>query len=104
MNEALATNILSILAVDHLYYRNFGWYWWGIKRELKRLGHGPSELKHLGDYYDGSVDVYYADLEIPDMIDAALVHQDQHRFHKRNNSRSFLPDGEPYILFDEDAE
>ena len=104
MNQTVATNIISMLSVEPLYYRNFGFWWWFIKRELKRLGHTQDELMHLGDFHDPAVDPYYEGLDPVEMVSEALVFQHEHRFDKRDNPRSFLPDGEPYEIFDEDAE
>ena len=104
MNQTVATNIIAMLGVDPLYYRNFGFHWWFVKRELRRLGHTQDELIHLGEFHDPTVDPYYADLDVNDMLSEALAFQHEHRFHKRNNPRSFLPDGEPYVIFDEDVE
>lgn len=102
MNATTATNIVMVLTQDPLYYRNFGWFWWWIKRELKKVGHARDELLHLGDYEDANIFSHYEKYE--DVLAEALAFQANHIFDKRNNPYSQLPDGETYLVYDEDVE
>ena len=102
MNATTATNIVMMLTQDPLYYRNFGYFWWWIKRELKTVGHTQDEIVHLGEYEDNSVWPLYEDYG--DVVLEAMAFQENHRFDKRNNPYSQLPGGETYLLVDEDVE
>jgi len=106
MPQTMATDVLAMLQVEPLYYRNFGYLWWAVKAQLKGLGHGSRELYLLGDYRDPEIDAYYATLDLSDaeMVQEAMAHQHAHRSHNRNNPHGIRLDGEAYYVYDEDAE
>lgn len=104
MNKHQARNAVALLQKEPLYYRNFGIWWWHIKAELKRLGYDKAQLYHLGDYTDPSVAEYYAGLSTAERDYEAYTYQHAHAFEHYNTARAMTPDGETYLIHDQDAE
>ncbi len=100
-----ARGVVLLLEHEPFYYRNFGVWWWHVKRELKRLGFTRDNLAHLGTFEDGDcVEHYYAGLSPEDLDDEAFTYQYDAALRHRDNSEASTPDGEVYRLLDEDAE
>jgi hypothetical protein len=99
-----AHNVVAILQKDPKFYRNFGIWWWHVKRELKRNGFTRDQLYHLGDFDDPSVHHYYEGLSTVERDHEAYSHQYDHTFHKYNVNMCGTPDGEVYLIHDQDAE
>ena len=105
MRPGQARQIVALLQREPLYYRNFGIFWWYIKRELKRLGFTQDNLPHLGDYEDPICKRYYKGIPVQDLEEHAFVFQIDQARHKYNSDHSFIPmDNEVYIIQDEDVE
>ena len=104
MTPQQARNVVAILQKDPFFYRNFGVWWWHVKSELKRNEFGPDQLYFLGDYTDVSAQRFYSDLTTVELDNEAYEQQWNHTFHKFNNNMSFTPDGDPYLVLDEDVE
>ncbi len=104
MTQMQANNIVILLQKVPMYYRNFGIWWWHVKRELKRLGYTHDQLAHLGPFTDPSVEHYFEGLDTTELDDLAYAHQWAHTYHKYNVNMTHTPDGEVYLIHDQDAE
>tara|TARA_R100000458_G_C8239583_1_gene219021 strand:- start:531 stop:848 length:318 start_codon:yes stop_codon:yes gene_type:complete len=105
MRQGQGIQIVALLQREPMYYRNFGIFWWFIKRELKRLGFTKDNLPHLGDFEDPRCEQYYRGRSAKELEETALVFQVEHAQHKYNSDHSFIPyDNEVYIIKDEDVE
>lgn len=105
MNLEQARAVVLVLQSRPLYYRNFGVWWWHVKRELKRLGFTRDNLAHLGDFEDTAcVEHYYAGLSPAELTAEAFAYQASAAQSQDGNPRATAPDGEVYLLLDEDAE
>jgi len=104
MNEVQSRNVVAILQKQPLYYRNFGVWWWHVKRELKRQGYQADQLHHLGDFEDSLGAEYLDGKSVKELDEVAFSHQWEHTFDKYNQNRHVTPDGEVYFLHDEDVE
>jgi hypothetical protein len=99
-----AQNVVILLQKVPLYYRNFGLWWWHVKRELKRNGFDKDQLYHLGEFTDPSVEHFFEGKDTVELDNEAYSYQYAHTFHKYNVNMGFTPDGEPYLIHDQDAE
>jgi len=104
MNAQQSRNVVAVLQQDPFYYRNFGVWWWHVKSELRRNGYTVDQLQHVGPFTDPSITDIYAGMSGVELDDAAFNHQAVHTFHKYNNNHSFTPDGEVYLVQDQDVE
>ena len=104
MNLMQAQNVVALLQKVPMYYRNFGIWWWHVKDELKRNGFDRDQLYHLGDFTDPSVRPYYEGMTRAELDAAAYRQQYAHTFHKYNVNQTHTPDGEVYLIHDQDAE
>jgi len=104
MNKVQAFNVVSILQKVPFYYRNFGIWWWHVKAELKRNGYGQDQLAHLGSFTDPSVAPYYAGMTPAELDAEAYDYQYAHTFDEYNSPHCMTPDGETYLIQDQDAE
>jgi len=95
-------NVVQLLQTDPKVYRSFGAYWWGVKAMLKRHGYTKDNFYGLGNYFDQ--EALSAIEPCPDDLMLARC-LDEHRHNMTLNLGSpdvYLPDGEPYHLFDPD--
>jgi len=99
-----ARNIVALLQKVPLYYRNFGIWWWHVKAELKRHGYRQDQLQHLGPFTDPSVEPYYAGKTTEELDTEAYSYQYAHTFSEYNSNLTMTPDGEVYMIQDQDAE
>jgi len=96
--------IVQLLQEEPRRYRDFGVYWWAVKRLLKEHGYGPDQLYLLGAYTD-----LEAEAHLPAETDAALlaeaIHEQQYRatFEPNSPDAYYHDSGEPYHLYDDDA-
>lgn len=104
MTYQQAHTIVGMLQKDHFFYRNFGVWWWHVKSELKRHGFKKNQLYHLGDFFDPSVDEFYEGKSEAELDNEAYEYQRDHTFHKYNSNAAITPDGDPYLIHDQDAE
>ncbi|MBT8428398.1 MAG: hypothetical protein KJN79_00655 [Gammaproteobacteria bacterium] len=104
MTYMQASNVVALLQKEPLYYRNFGIWWWHVKREVKRHGFDKDQLYHLGDFDDPSIEPYYEGKTTAELDNLAYTYQYDHTFHKRNVNQTPTPDGEVYVIHDQDAE
>ena len=99
-----ATPIIQVLQNDPLFYRNFGPWWWGIKKQLKDLGHTQAELQHLGDTDDETCHHLYVGLTPNQVYRSGLKHQSNATALHYNSKHTQFDDGEPYYIHDNDVE
>lgn len=105
MTLGQARNVVLLLQGEPLYYRNYGVWWWHVKRELKRLGFSRENLAHLGDFEDRAcADHYYEGLSPAELDREAAEYQFSAAMVHRNEPMATAPDGEVYLLHDQDAE
>jgi hypothetical protein len=104
MTPKQAATIVGLLRDRPLFYRNFGPWWWGIKAQLKELGHTRDELQHLGDTDDERCHVFYEELTPHQVYMSALKHQHNATKLHYNGKRTDLPNGEDYYIHDNDVE
>lgn len=104
MTYAQANNVVILLQKVPMYYRNFGIWWWHVKRELKRHGFDQDQLQHLGAFFDPSIEHYYEGMSRTELDHAAYDYQYAHTFDKYNVNMTSTPDGEVYLIHDQDAE
>lgn len=104
MTKQQARNVVSLIQKVPFYYRNFGVWWWHIKSELKRNGYDQAQLQHLGSFTDPSVKHYYEGKTTEELDDLAWEYQYAHTFHAYNSNQTATPDGETYLIQDQDAE
>ena len=104
MTREQAFNVVSLLQKDPFYYRNFGVWWWHVKRQLKRNGFDQPQLQHLGGFTDPSVEPYYTGRSVRDLDREAFSYQHEHAFSDYNSPNAMTPDGEIYLVQDQDAE
>lgn len=104
MTRVQAENVVALLQKVPMYYRNFGIWWWHVKRELKRHGYTLDQLAHLGDFADPSVESYFEGKTRTELDNEAYNYQYAHTFHKYNVNQTHTPDGEIYVIHDQDAE
>jgi hypothetical protein len=104
MKAQQARNVVALLQKEPLYYRNFGIWWWHIKKALKLQGFTKDQLQHLGTYADPTADPYYEGKTAEQLENEAFLHQFNHTFASYNNNQSHTPDGEVYVVLDNDVE
>ena len=104
MTNQQARNIVAMCQKEPFFYRNFGVWWWHVKRELKRNGFDRDQLQSLGSFTDPSCERYYDGMTTTELDNMAYEQQFEHVFSERNNPISGAPDGESYLLLDQDAE
>ena len=104
MTKEQAQNVVAILQKVPFYYRNFGVWWWHVKDELKRNGFDRAQLFHLGPFTDPSVKHYYEGMSREELDAAAYEFQYAQTFVKYNSNMVSTPDGETYLIHDQDAE
>lgn len=106
MTPEQAANIVQMLRGDPYYYRNFGVYWWHVKRQLKANGHTVAVLPHLGDFEDPDpvVAEKYDGLSGAELDRLAFLEAAENSIYHRNDA-SHVDDetGETYYLYDEDV-
>jgi hypothetical protein len=101
MNHLQAQNIVHMLQHDPLYFRAFGPFWWPVKAALKRAGFTQANAPHLGSYVDPQARDFFSGRSQADVLDEALLYQAE-RVHNLHDPHHETPDGDPYLLHDED--
>jgi len=104
MTPNQSRNVVALLQMDPLYYRNFGVYWWHVKAELKRLGYDKDQLFHLGDFKDPTVDPVYNGQSATELTLAAFQYQADSTFHQYNGVKHLDDILGVYLLQDNDVE
>lgn len=101
--KVLAANTLQLLQADPSRYRNFGVYWYFIKAILKRY-YTQENLFLLGDYVDQTVtDRMPPGQSLEEALDDAVREYAQNATYNLGRSAVTDPDGEEFILMDQDA-
>jgi hypothetical protein len=101
--KSISRNMLDVLQTDPRNYRNFGIYWWPVKRVLKRL-YTRDNLYMLGDYEDEEVAAMVpVGLNLDDLMQAALEEYGRNATFNLNSAQVANTEGEPVTIFDEDA-
>lgn len=104
MTREQAQAVVLLLQDRPRSYRNFGVWWWWVKAELKRAGYTRANLYHLGSYTDPSCSRYYEDATPDEIAAEAFSYQAEAAMIHDCNALATAPDGELYLLHDEDAE
>lgn len=107
MTDQMARAITAMLQLDPLYYRNFGFYWWFVKLELKRAGIDRDQLPTLGDYTDSRCEDWYRTQRTSELLGTALEYQRQAAFLDYNGNTHAAPidaGGGVYVVYDGDVE
>ena len=104
MNKAQARNVVALIQKEPFYYRNFGIWWWHVKRQLKKHGYDKDQLYCLGDFHDPTADDYYEGLSEEQLDNEAYDYQYIHAVNSYNSTHAMTPDGEVYHTHDQDAE
>jgi len=99
-----ATLLVQTLQTEPAYYRNFGPYWWIVKRWLKRLGFTRANIPHLGAYADPLAATWYNDRPFLEAVAEAFEFQAERAQDCPGSPFCQTPEGEDYILEDQDAE
>jgi hypothetical protein len=101
--KQLAANTLQLLQTDPKCYKNFGVYWYFIKALLKRY-YTKDNLYMLGDFKDQTViERMPTDLTLEETLTAALEEY-QNNFSQGMGHNPIDPDGDEFVLFDQDAD
>lgn len=100
--ELLARNCLALLQQDPAIYRSFGYYWWPIKRLLKRY-YNRDNLYLLGDYEDKEAAEKLSTMPEYQVLLAALVTHQDNRLHHMDSPYGHDLYGNPYTVVDQDA-
>lgn len=94
-------NIVQMLQIQPEHYRNFGIFWWPLKRILREHGYGPEHVWYLGDYQDpGAPTIKAADDWI---VAQALAYYGWSVAHGPHAHEYHPLTSEPYDVIDIDA-
>jgi hypothetical protein len=100
--KQLAASTLQLLQADPRRYKNFGVYWYFIKALMKHY-YTKDNLYLLGDFVDQTVtDRMPKEQSLEESLDAA-IEEYQQNFRFRMGKNPIDPDGEEFVLFDQDA-
>lgn len=100
--EILARNCLALLQQDPAIYRSFGYYWWAIKRLLKRY-YTRENLYLLGDYEDTDAAGKLSSMPEYQVLLAALVTHQDNRLYHMDSPHGVDLEGNQYTVMDQDA-
>lgn len=101
--KQLAANTLQLLQADPRRYKLFGVYWYFIKA-LMKLYYTKDNLYLLGEYVDQTVtDRMPPGQTLEETLDAAIAEY-QHNFAYSMGRDPTDPDGEAFVLVDQDAD
>lgn len=100
--KSVLKNILTVLQKKPAHYRTFGIYWWPVKAMLKRY-YTTEHLYMLGDYEDPDGAARVPDVGVQRMLKLALEEQMMNATYGMGGNRVTDTEGEPYVIFDEDA-
>jgi hypothetical protein len=101
--KVLAGNVLQLLQADPRRYKLFGVYWYFIKALLKRY-YTKDNLYLLGDFVDQTViERMPQEQTLEETLDAAIAEY-QRNFSYGLGRNPVDPDGEEFVLFDQDSD
>lgn len=96
--------IVRLLQADPKRYRQFGCWWWAIKRILKQHGYGPDQLYLLGPYTDPEAEAHLPVETDAVLLALAIQEQERNAIYQWDSADVYYPDsGEAYRLEDQDA-
>lgn len=101
--EVFARNCVQMLQEDPKAYRSFGIYWWPVKAILKRF-YSRDELSLLGNYEDPIGAEAVPRVGLQEMLMLAIEEHQSNQIDHINPQWVQLPDGAPYMIYDEDAD
>ena len=100
--QAFARSVLQLLQENPRNYLDFGVYWFFVKDVLKRY-YTRENLHLLGDYRDESVIARMPAFDaLEDAFQAAIAEFNANRMHNMGRNTLVDPEGETFILNDED--
>ena len=100
--EELAKNVLSILQSRPERYKEFGVYWWYIKAILKQH-YTKDNLYMLGDYVDKNMVKELSSYSEDELFEMAIEEHQQNSAYGLGSDSVYTPEGESYVIYDEDA-
>lgn len=100
--DVFARNVLTLLQKSPARYKTFGIWWWPVKAIL-RHHYGPDTLYLLGRYEDRDGAARVPRLSLQDTLARAIEEHRRNSLEGRLDGRVTDTDGEPYLLYDEDA-
>jgi len=100
--ESFARNILQILQTKPQRYREFGVYWWLIK-ELLKEHYSKDDLYLLGNFTDTQIHERLPDVSEDELIHLAILEHQQNAAYNLGRNSVNDHEGEPYVIYDEDA-
>lgn len=98
----LARNIRPTLKQDPREYRDFGAYWWPVKRFLK-IYYTRNDLYSLGDYEDPEMVATLPEVDEDTMLRLALEDYVSNKQFNMGSNRVETPDGDVHTIWDCDA-
>lgn len=101
--KVFADSALQLLQADPANYRNYGMYWFLVKRVIKQF-HTRDNLYLLGDYEDASVNERIPAFD--NLGEALQAAAEEYRYNVTFNNKSPHQEddqGDPFVLFDSDA-
>ena len=103
--QGVLQNIVQVLQEHPTYYRNFGPWWWPLKRILKRAGFDRHNLQVLGDHDEDDERLHEMTDGLTDveLVTRALEAQEYSAKFTPGGPNQYWPDGEPYHLIDPDG-
>lgn len=107
MTDQLVRGLVALLQAEPLAYRNFGFYWWFVKDELRRANVSRDELPQLGDYTDDEAMAWYRTRPAKQLLTEALEYQQQAAFEHymgTHHGRPISAGGGTYVVYDGDME
>lgn len=99
---AALRNILMVLQKQPVQYRNFGVWWWPVKR-LMKTKYSAGHLFLLGGYEDPAARELTPELPPADMLRQALETYTMNRRYLLGSNRVQDLEGQPYLIVDDDA-
>lgn len=100
--QTFAKSVLQLLQTDPRNYLNFGVYWFFVKDVLKRY-YTRENLHLLGEYQDPTVIARMPVFDsLEDAFQAAIAEYNHNRMHNLGRNTLIDPEGESFLLNDED--
>lgn len=105
MNKRQIEQLTQLFLADPFAYRNFGPWWYFVKREARRLGFGPQHVMHWGDYHDPEAERHWPEsLSVDQRVRLAYETYADNAASQYGSDRHLGDDGEIYMIRDLDVE
>ena len=101
--DKIAETFLRVLQADPVKYRNFGVYWWFVKKFMKRF-YSKANLYMLGDYVDETQAAMVPTHDsLEETLQEAIGTWQHNAMFNLDRADVLTPDGEVVTIFDQDA-